>query len=162
MTWLRAMRIYVSAVIPLMLAWETAQLPFYTLWQTAPASSMAIAVLHCSAGDGALALVCLGAALVLVGDPAWPRAAFGRVLVFTVIFGVAATIYLEWLNVEVRRSWAYAELMPRLPVFGTGLTPILQWLVLPSLSLVIARHRVRNRGGTWRPDCELDASNDEA
>jgi len=40
----------------------------------------------------------------------------------------------------VRQSWAYSPLMPVLPVTGTGLAPLLQWIVVPSTALVLTRH----------------------
>ncbi len=52
---------------------------------------------------------------------------------------VGYTVFSEWLNVRVRRSWAYAELMPVLPVVGTGLSPLLQRIVIAGLALVLAR-----------------------
>lgn len=33
---------------------------------------------------------------------------------------------------------AYTQAMPRLPPFGTGLSPVLQWLLLPGLALHLA------------------------
>ena len=53
--------------------------------------------------------------------------------------GLAYTVFSEWLNVEVRRSWAYSDLMPVLPPLGTGLSPVLQWVVIPSAALWMAR-----------------------
>lgn len=53
----------------------------------------------------------------------------------TTILGVAYTIFSEWLNVEIHQSWAYTEFIPPL---GTGLAPVLQWLLLPGLALSIA------------------------
>jgi len=49
--------------------------------------------------------------------------------------GAAYTVYSEWLNTGVRMAWAYSELMPVVPGIGTGLSPLLQWLVLPPLGL---------------------------
>jgi hypothetical protein len=51
--------------------------------------------------------------------------------------GAAYTILSEWLNVEIRRSWSYTATMPVLPFLGTGLTPLLQWLIVPTLALAI-------------------------
>lgn len=39
------------------------------------------------------------------------------------------------LNTVFRRAWAYSELMPTLPWLGTGLAPLLQWLLIPPLAL---------------------------
>jgi hypothetical protein len=39
---------------------------------------------------------------------------------------------------EIRRSWAYASAMPVLPWTGTGLSPVLQWLVVPGLAFALS------------------------
>jgi hypothetical protein len=60
------------------------------------------------------------------------------VIVLTTLLGVGYTVASEWLNVVVRQTWAYTQAMPRLPPFGTGLSPVLQWLLLPGLTLHLA------------------------
>ena len=63
------------------------------------------------------------------------------------IFGLGYTIFSEWLNVEVRGAWAYSARMPVVPIIGTGLAPLLQWLILP----VVAYHfATRDRAGSRR------------
>ncbi|PWS34366.1 hypothetical protein DFH01_25440 [Falsiroseomonas bella] len=141
LAWLRTLRAYLAVLVALMLAWEVAQLPLYTLWRERTAGEIAWAVIHCTAGDAIIGMSSLGAALLLAGAPEWPRARFGPVLLLTLGIGLAVTVYLEWLNVEVKRAWAYAEAMPRLPPFGTGLTPFLQWVLLPPAALLVARWR---------------------
>jgi hypothetical protein len=51
----------------------------------------------------------------------------------TLIFGICYTVFSEWLNVVVRAAWAYSGLMPVIPLLGmdVGLSPLLQWIVLP-------------------------------
>jgi hypothetical protein len=63
------------------------------------------------------------------------------VYVAVLAFGVGYTIYSEWLNVSVRGTWAYSDLMPVVPIIRTGLTPLLQWLVVPTLALWVALGR---------------------
>jgi len=63
----------------------------------------------------------------------------GAVAVLTLVIGFTYTVFSEWLNTEVRGSWAYADIMPVLPVIGTGLTPLLQWIVVPIFALRWAR-----------------------
>jgi len=46
---------------------------------------------------------------------------------------------LEWLNVELWQNWSCAAAVPRLSPLGTGLAPVLQWLLLPTLCLLAAR-----------------------
>jgi hypothetical protein len=56
-------------------------------------------------------------------------------------FGLGYTVVSEWLNIVVRRSWAYSSLMPVVSLFGfgIGLSPLLQWIVVPTLALYAAR-----------------------
>ena len=49
--------------------------------------------------------------------------------------GDLLTIGLEYLHTEITGRWAYNEAMPLLPVIGTGLSPILQWIFVPLLVL---------------------------
>lgn len=143
-----ALRGYLVVTSVLNLGWEAAQLPFYTIWKEGTFRSMAFAVLHCAAGDVLLAFLVLVVALVVAGGPAWPRRHAGRVAALTLLAGLATSASIEWLNVEVWRNWAYSDLMPILPPFGTGLSPMLQWLLIPSAALLMAHRR-----GTahWRP-----------
>jgi hypothetical protein len=53
--------------------------------------------------------------------------------------GAAYTVFSEWLNVEVLRTWSYTALMPRVPLLGTGLSPLVQWVVVPTATLVLFR-----------------------
>jgi hypothetical protein len=61
----------------------------------------------------------------------------------TIGFGVAYTIFSEWLNIVIRKSWAYSDLMPVVPVIDTGLSPLLQWVAVPMLALRFARQAAR-------------------
>ena len=139
--WIAALRAYLSATALLDLLWEAAQLPLYTIWTDGTIRETAFAVVHCTMGDVLIALAALAAALVVAGDPAWPARRWTPVATLTLAIGVAYTAYSEHLNVDVRRSWTYSDLMPRLPLLGTGLSPIVQWIVVPVAALAWARHR---------------------
>lgn len=130
---------YLPRVALLNLVWEIAQLPLYTLWHDGTPGEIAYAVAHCTAGDAVIGGLALLAALALLrpGPPStWPLA---RIAALTTAFAVVYTLYSEWLNTSVRQAWAYSELMPVLPVAGTGLAPLAQWLTLPLLALLLAR-----------------------
>lgn len=113
------------------LAWEIAHVQLYTLWLTGTWSEISYDVIHCAAGDVVIASVCLGGALVLFGRSGWPDQDYAKVAVATIIASLCYTVFSEWLNVEVRAAWAYRDIMPLLPPFGTGLTPLLQWIIVP-------------------------------
>ena len=142
MFWLRRLRIYFAVVALGNLAWETLQLPLYTIWTTGTLGQQAFAVVHCTGGDMLIALAALAFALILVGERGfWPVAALA------IAFGLAYTGFSEWLNVYVRGSWAYSQRMPvlTLGVYKLGLSPILQWIVVPSVALWAAGRRLTLR-----------------
>ena len=141
--WLGALRIYLGFTTGLHLIWETAQLPLYTLWNTGSPQEIAFAVFHCTVGDLMIATLSLVLALVCFGGPAWPRERFIPVMVTTLAIGIAYTVYSEWLNTVVRKAWAYSEFMPTLPLLGTGLSPLLQWIVVPMLGFAAIWFRRR-------------------
>ena len=134
--WPRALRRYVVASGVGHLAWEIMQLPLYTIWSE-PAQRQAFAVLHCTAGDLMIAGLCLIAAIALAAPHTWPEAGSRPVWLLLLFLGVGYTIFSEWLNVNVRGSWAYSPLMPTLPLLGTGLTPLIQWIVIPTVALKV-------------------------
>lgn len=138
MDWTRALRRYLAASAALHVVWEIVQLPLYTIWSTGTLKQQAFAVLHCTIGDVMIAALALLLAFALAGRPTWPRFGAFRVYFVCIAAGVGYTIYSEWLNVNVRGSWAYSKLMPTVPLIGTGLAPLLQWLVIPTLALWFA------------------------
>lgn len=60
--------------------------------------------------------------------------------------GILLTIGFEYYYTNVSLRWSYSELMPLVPPFGTGLTPILQWLVIPPLVIWLARRHLLGVG----------------
>ena len=129
--WLVALRRYLLVIPVANLAWETAQLPLYTVWREGSPREVAFAVAHCTAGDLLIATMSLVLALLVLGVPDWPARGFGRVATAALVLGVGYTAFSEWLNTTVRGGWTYTELMPVVPVLGTGLAPLAQWVLIP-------------------------------
>ncbi|MGE0256794.1 MAG: hypothetical protein AB7N54_19375 [Alphaproteobacteria bacterium] len=132
--WLPTLRRYLLAMAFGNLVWEFAHTPLYTLWNTGSPGDIVFAAVHCTGGDILIATSALVAALAVLGSGYWPQASYRRVAIVAVIVGLGYTVFSEWLNVEVRETWAYRDLMPVIPVINAGLTPIAQWIVLPALS----------------------------
>ena len=145
-SWLAAIRRYLLFIAGANLVWEVAQLPFYTIWREGTPSEIAFAVVHCTGGDILIASSALVASLVLVGGRAWPSEGFWRVGALTVALGLSYTIFSEWLNIEIRGSWAYSDLMPLLPLIDAGLAPFSQWIVIPFAALYWAQRPVLVQG----------------
>jgi len=137
--WLPLIRRYLLAIAVGNLVWEFAQLPLYTIWRTGTAGEIVFAAVHCTGGDILIAATALVGALVVAGHRSWPLTRYRTVAVIAVVAGLLYTIFSEWMNTEVRGTWAYTELMPRIPPLGSGLAPIAQWLIIPPLAFWWAR-----------------------
>ena len=131
LNWLRTLRRYVAFAAVAHLLWEFAHLPLYTIWLTGTAGELVFAAVHCTGGDVLITLSTVTLALFLFGSPEWPEARARSVLLAAIAFGVGYTIFSEWLNIEVREAWAYREIMPVIPLIDAGLSPIVQWVVIP-------------------------------
>ncbi len=138
-------RRYLVLTVLLHLFWEIAHMPLYTLWNSGTSKEIAFAIVHCTGGDVLIALTALISALVLFGHNRWPHYRFMPVFVAALFFGIIYTAFSEWLNIEVRASWEYTDAMPVVPLVGMGLSPLLQWIVVPPVALFWSRQHVQIR-----------------
>jgi len=102
---------------------------FYVIWTR----------FHCSLGD----------ALILLGSFWWTSLWFRTRFWFAghrrfpavvfIVSGLAYTAWSEWYNTQITDTWAYAPTMPTL--FGLGLSPFAQWLIIPVLLLSLLKRR---------------------
>ena len=145
--WLAALRLYLCVSALAHPVWEALQLPLYSIWRTGTDEEIGFAVLHRSAGDMLIAALSLLAALLFVGSPAWPVARFGRVAAGAVLLGLAYTAWSEYLNTGIRDGWTYSELMPVLPPFRIGLSPLVQWIAVPMFGFAITRRALGRSAG---------------
>lgn len=141
----RAWRLIACGYLPwfavLNLAWEAAHVRLYTLWTEAEPAYIAFSVVHCTLGDVLIGGLALLLALIVGREGGLPEWRWLRIALLTLVCGVGYTIFSEWMNITILRSWVYGEAMPRLSLAGVeiGLTPLAQWLVLPPLALYLAR-----------------------
>ncbi len=152
--WLSVIRRYIVYSAAGHLIWEIAHIPLYTIWVEGSWSEIAFAVVHCTGGDLLIAMSTLLLSLFLVGGHAWPTARAAAVLLLAVALGVSYTVFSEYLNIVIRAGWAYRDIMPVVPSLDVGLTPLLQWLVVPSLAYWAAirlplRKLIRAEGIAW-------------
>lgn len=136
---------YLPWLAGLNLAWETAHVSLYTLWTEAGPSSIAFSVVHCTAGDVLIGLAALLFALIVAWEKSLAEWRWPRIAAITMLAGTAYTVFSEWMNTSVLRTWTYAEAMPRLELahIAIGLTPMAQWLVVPPVALYLARRTPR-------------------
>lgn len=143
LSWISILRRYLVVMALGNLVWEFAHIPLYTIWVTGSTGEIVFAALHCTGGDILIAVSTLVAALILFGTSRWPEHGYRRVAIAAIVFGLGYAGFSEWLNIEVRQSWAYREMMPVIPVIGVGLSPIAQWIILPILALWWAARKAR-------------------
>ena len=132
-SWSFILRRFLPRLALCSLAWELVQLPLYTVWAAPRWESIAFAVAHCTMGDAMIGTAALLFALALsrAGHPAdWPRT---KVCVLSVVLALAYTVFSERINVA-RGSWSYSASMPVLPWIEVGLSPVLQWIIVPYLA----------------------------
>lgn len=129
---------FVPLLALLNLLWEVAQLPLYTIWYEAEWADIAFAVAHCTAGDVLIGLFALVMALIAIGAGPIGTWRIARVAAVTTALSASYTAFSEWMNTLVHVGWTYSSLMPLLPVLGTGLSPLLQWVIVPPLALHMA------------------------
>jgi hypothetical protein len=128
------------------LPWEVWQVPFFRGMADRPHWEGIVACTRAAFGDAGISLASFWMVAAFVRTRSWilkPRA--GDILAFTAV-GVAATIVLEYLATGSWGRWAYNDAMPRVPVLGTGLVPLLQWLILAPVVLWLIRRQIGAKG----------------
>lgn len=129
--------LWAALVFVLNLAWEIAHVRLYTIWAEANYLAVAWAVLHCTLGDVAIALPMFTIAGLLLHRMDWPASQPWAGGITVVIGAMTFTVWSEWFNVFRIGNWSYTENMPT--IFGIGISPLLQWLVLPPVIVVAYR-----------------------
>lgn len=122
--------------------WEMWAVPFYANIGEARHWDVIWLCSQATFGDIAILLSAFWGAAVVARTRAW--ALSPRPLPFAIYLGIglAVTVVFERLATTILGRWAYAEAMPVLPLLGTGLVPLLQWLLLPPLALSLSRRQL--------------------
>ncbi len=122
--------------------WEMWQVPFFAgMPSTSHWSGVGICT-QATFGDAAMAVTAFWAAALVHRSRQWfrkPRA--GEWVVYLAV-GLVLTVAFEWLATGPLERWSYAPEMPQIPVLGTGLLPVLQWVVVPPLALAITARQL--------------------
>lgn len=125
------------------LVWELWQVPLFREIGDQPHWRGIKTCTRAAGGDAAISLAAFWATAALTHSRRWiARSRPGAVAVFIAV-GLIVTIVVEWLSTRVLERWAYGENMPVLPLLGTGLAPVAQWLLIPPLVVWLARRQLR-------------------
>lgn len=116
-------------------AWEILQAPLFSSLSQLDHFAGIYICLKATLGDLAIALAAFWCAAILGRSRAWFTRPGKRAPVVFFAVGLLLTIGLEYVHTEITARWAYDGAMPLLPIIGTGLAPILQWIFVPLLVL---------------------------
>lgn len=141
--WFQVPEVTVAAIsFVLHLVWEFAQVPLFAdmpslgHWQAIRVCATA------TAGDAVIALISFWGVALVAGSRRWIlRPSRGQLLGFLSI-GILITVGMEWLSTQVLHRWAYGPAMPVVPGLRVGLSPVLQWLVVPPVVIWFTRRLI--------------------
>jgi len=97
---------------------------------------------HCTLGDVMITLGSFWLVSVVNWNRRWFLKSGGRNFAGFVIIGVFYTLFSEWANVQIFKSWGYNEAMPVIPLLKVGLVPIIQWIVIPLVTISLLRYHL--------------------
>ena len=155
--------LWAALAFVLNLAWEIAQVRLYTLWAEADGLTVAWSLLHCTLGDVLIALALFALTGMALGRADWTASRPWTGGAMVVIGAMAYTAWSEWYNVYRAGSWGYTASMPL--IFGIGLSPLLQWLILPPVLVIAYRTLEPLLFGRYNPRSPIpagDSTRDQA
>ncbi len=140
----RTYRLYVASVAGtaylLNVVWEVSQGFLYQGYQYdfKHISFCALA----SVADVLMVFMLLYGFALIYGNVYWTRSMKPIQIAVLMLTGGLGAIVAETLHTG-RGSWSYAEAMPLLPWVGVGLTPVLQFTLLPLIIFLVCRKMIK-------------------
>jgi len=129
--------------------WEFIQVPTYAGMSEMDHWQATKLCLWATFGDVGFALTAFWITCMAARSRYWILRPAPFQLALFMAVGVGLTIGFEYYYTQITQRWTYSELMPLVPPFGTGLSPLIQWLVIPPLVLWFTRRQLR---GGLKPD----------
>ena len=122
--------------------WEMWQIPFFAAMPSDPHWLGVVACTQATFGDAAISLVAFWCVAALARSRWWIIDSSPFQIAGFMAVGVAITIIIEALATGPLERWSYTSLMPTLPILGTGIIPLLQWILLPPLTIWFVRRQL--------------------
>lgn len=124
------------------LPWEFLQVPFFAGMPSADHWDGVKTCARATLGDAVIMLMAYWGVALRAGRYWLAKHRLVHLAVFVGI-GITITIAIEMLALAGvwMDGWSYAETMVTLPLLGVGVTPILQWLILPPIALWFSRRQ---------------------
>ncbi len=122
--------------------WEFVQVPTYSDMAELPHWEAIKLCMSATFGDVGFALTAFWIASLAVRSRGWILRPTRLPTALFVAVGIVLTIGFEYYYTNVSLRWTYSDLMPLVPPFGTGLSPLLQWLVIPPMVVWLTRRHL--------------------
>jgi hypothetical protein len=113
--------------------WEIWQVPFFRGMASMLHWKAIAMCTQATVGDAVIAIASFWGIAIVARTRRWILRPTWREIAGFVGFGVIITIVFESFATGILDRWEYVEAMPILPILGTGLLPLLQWIILPPL-----------------------------
>ncbi len=129
--------LFAACVAVFHFGWEMSQAAFFSSMKGLPGWTATRLCLRATLGDAAITALAFLVAALLDRTPLWPLLSKPRLgLAAFLLVGLTITIAIEiWATRHQR--WSYDVTMPTL--FGLGLLPVAQWIIVPVLELIVFR-----------------------
>lgn len=121
-------------------AWEMGQASLFTPMDRLPFWQATAWCARAAGWDVVISAAAYFVAALAARSILWPRRPTPWPVAIYFLAGLAITIAIERWAVSAGR-WEYREAMPT--IAGIGLTPLLQWIVIPAMILVVVRRIAR-------------------
>jgi hypothetical protein len=126
--------------------WELLQMPLFGEFSEYPYYQI---ILHCTkatSGDVVISLVAFAGACLITRSRMWIVSMNKSGVVAFLVIGLVITIVFELLATGPLNRWQYGELMPILPFIEVGVSPVAQWVILPTLQLWFVKRQIIGGG----------------
>ena len=120
---------------PMHFTWEFLQAPLFRSMQDVSHMDGIRICLQATLGDMVIALIAFWVASFLAGTRRWAAKLDRRSIAAWLSTGIAVTLAIEFYSTKIMARWAYGSSMPRLPLIGTGIAPVAQWIIVPMVVL---------------------------
>lgn len=124
--------------------WEFSQVPLFTGMADAPHWTAIKVCATATLGDIVIMLIAYWFVAFVARTRSWIAAPTAGHLMMFVAIGLAITVVIEQLALHGLwfGTWKYSPLMPVVPGIGVGLSPLLQWIILPLLLVWFVRRQL--------------------
>jgi hypothetical protein len=138
---MRRWLVFASLTLILHFAWEVSQATWYASMHGLPFWRATLLCARAAMGDLVIAAIAFAVAAAVAKSMTWPIRSPLATIVFVVV-GLTIVVAYEVFAISTGR-WRYDATMPT--IFGIGLLPVLQWLLLPLVEVFAFRLIFRRR-----------------